>query len=204
MSQTGGIGFSRNYNKGAIPVWQHDKSLQLVQGGFALATTNLVNGQVIPAGTPLAYDESARTATVLNAAKVNTAALATDTAIKVNKGHNFVVGQNAAVSVGGAAYAISSIDQSNSAYDVLNLATALGVALNPNDTLFGSSANGATAAALPAGLNGLLYEETLVNTSQVASVSAVIKGTVYARRIPYNSAIAALEAFDGIVFSQSK
>lgn len=47
-------------------------------------------------------------------------------AIKVKKGHNFKVGDFVMTGVGGKAYAISKIDETNKSYDEITVATTLG------------------------------------------------------------------------------
>jgi len=43
-----------------IPVFQ--KVLELARGGFTLDATGLTAGDIIPAGTPIAFDEATRKA----------------------------------------------------------------------------------------------------------------------------------------------
>lgn len=201
--QNSGIGFKRTPSGASIPVWMRDKALELASGGFVVSNTGLAIGQVVPAGTPLVFDEAARTATLMSAAKIHANASNSATAYQVEKGHNLKVGDYLAVAPGGAAYPITVIDTSNSAYDTVTVGTTLGVAVTAGQFAFGSTATGASAAALPA-INGLLYEELLVaDPAYKQSVSAVIRGTVYARRVPYSSALAALPGLAHIQYSQS-
>ncbi len=113
------------------------------------------------------------------------------------------VGDNlASGATGGKAYPITAIDKTNAGYDIITVGTSIG-AVAIGDTLYNSTATGATASALPAS-NGLLYEETQVfATGLQNSVGIVIRGTVYARRVPYSAAIAALAGLDDIIYSQS-
>lgn len=200
--QNSGVGFRRTYATASIPVWMRDKALELVQGGFVLVTTGLFPGQIIPPGTPLIYDESQRTATLGHFAKMYAAASNSATSYQVNKGHNLIVGDNLAAVTGGAAEAITAIDPTNAAYDTITVGTTLGVAVTVGESLFASTAAGESAAALPA-FNGLLYEETLFEGPYQVAVSAVIRGTVYARRVPYTSQLAALPGLAHIIYSQS-
>jgi hypothetical protein len=64
--------------------------------------------------------------------------------------------------------------------------------------VFGSSAAGATAASF-GGVNGLLYDEVTVGVG--VSCSVVIRGTAYARRVPYSAALET--ALPRIIYSQS-
>ncbi len=196
-----GLGFKRKLSTGGIPVWQGTgKDIQLAQGGFLLITTGLTIGAILLAGTPLVFDEAARTATVLHVGVAQATAGGAATAYRLKKGHTFKVGDYlASGAVGGKAYAITAIDTSNADYDELTVGTTIG-AVNAGDLLYASTATGATSSAYPA-INGLLYEETIVDTG--TSVSAVIRGTAYAHRVPYSAAIAALPGLDDIIYSQS-
>lgn len=206
--QTSGIGFKRSYAPSSIPVWQRDKGMLLASGGFALVQTGFSDLDVIPRGTPGVFDEAARTFTAVRTGTIFANASNTATTYQVAKSLNgkqplFKVGDNIAALTGGAAYPITSIDTSNVGYDVLTVGTTLGVAVVAGQTIFASSATGGTAAVLPA-INGLLYEETLVELGYQQSVSVVIRGAVYARRIPYTAQLAALPGLAHIIFSQSK
>jgi hypothetical protein len=194
------MGYTRIVGASGIIVWQgQDKDIQLAQGGFVLSATGLAADTIIPAGTPLVISESARTASILDYGIAQANAGGSATAYPVLKGHTFKVGDYlASGAVGGKAYAITAIDTSNSGYDTLTVGTTIG-AVTAGDLLYASTATGATASALPA-INALLYADTLANSGE--SVSAVIRGTVYARRVAYNAAIAAL--LDDIIYSQSK
>lgn len=199
-----GLGFTRNIPTGSIPVWQGDGAdIQTAQGGFRLVTTGFAAGDVIKAGTPLVFDEAARTATVLRAGVAYALAGGSATTYQMTKGGTLKVGDYlASGATGGKAYAITAIDTSNAAYDVLTVGTTIG-AVAAGDTLYASTATGATASALPAA-NGLLYDDQLIAVVDNSySVSAVIRGTVYARRVPYSAAIAALTGLRFIIYSQS-
>ncbi|MEO7016280.1 MAG: hypothetical protein ABI067_07025 [Leifsonia sp.] len=200
--QNSGAGFKRTYAGQSIPVFMRDKALELEQGGFNLVLTGLSNGQVIPRGTPIIFNEATRQATLGSFGKVYANASNSATAIQVAKGHNLIVGGYLAASTGGAAYAITAIDTTNAAYDTVTIGTTLGVAVVAGQTLFASTATGATAAALPA-FNGLLYEETYIDTALLVGVSAVIRGTVYARRTYWTAQLAALPGLAHIIYSQS-
>lgn len=201
------IGMTRSLGTNSIPIWQGlDKDIQLAQGGFVLAATGLPAFSIIPAGTPLVIDEAARTATMIGGAVLQANASSSATTYRVLKGSTVKVGDYLSVVAGGTAYAITTIDTTNSAYDVLTVGTTLGVGYSAGQTLFVSTATGATASAYAA-VNALLYEDTIVPaTGVLVSVSAVIRGTVYARRIPYaySAGLAALAGLKNIIFSQSK
>jgi hypothetical protein len=201
---SGGIFISRTNFTNSPPVWQGtNKDIQLLQGGCTLVITGLTVGSVIPSGVPLVYSESTRLATILHTAISYETAGGTATTYKVNKGHSIVVGDYlASGAVGGKAYAVTVIDTSNELYDSLTVGTTIG-AVTAGDTLYASTATGATASALPA-INARLYEDAIVRSG--VTVSPVIRGTVYARRVPNSSAIEAALKTNGayIIHSQSK
>ncbi len=187
-----------------IPIWQGlDKDIQIAQGGFALVLTGLTPGSMLPAGTPLVIDEAARTATAVPVGTLQAAATGSPTQYRINKNSGFVVGSNFAFAgTGAAAYPITAIDTTNSGYDLITVGTTIGNGA-VGAGVFASSATGATASAYTAGINALLYDDTLANVGE--SVSAVIRGTVYARRIAsYSAGLAALAGLKNIIFSQSK
>jgi hypothetical protein len=192
------IGPTRTSASQAIPVWQ--RVIENAQGGFTLDKTALVDGQLIPAGTPMGYNEATRLARVIKQATIYSDAGGTDTAYNVLKGHNFAVGDFISSGVGGKSYAITAIDTTTyTDRDVITVGTSLGAALT-GVALFQSSASGATAGALIAAPRGLLYEDTYVATNK--EVAVTIRGTVYERRVPATTAsIKAL--IPNIIYSQS-
>lgn len=195
------MGIKKTAGGSGIPVWQGTgKDIQLSQGGYALASTGLAADTLIPAGTPVVFSESTRTATILGTGVAQADAASNATAYPVLKGHTLKVGDYLATgAAGGKAYAITAIDSTTyTDKDVLTVGTTIG-AVTAGDLLYASTATGATASAYPA-VNGLLYDDTLANSGE--SISVVIRGTVYARRVPYNTSIAAL--LDDIIYSQSK
>lgn len=193
------IGYEKRTSTGKIPVF--GSHAETAPGGFLLVTTGLAIGATLAAGTPLVLDYDARTATALHTGIVQTTAGGTATTYQVKKGHTLAVGDNIATGpVGGKAYPITAIDATNADYDVLTVDTTIGAA-TAGSLLFASTATGATASVLPA-VNGLLYEEAIV--ANKTSVSAVIRGTVYARRVPYSAAIASLAGLKNINYIQSK
>ena len=198
------MGITREVGSNSIPVWQGtDKDIQLAQGGFLLSATGLADKALIPAGTPVVFDEANRTASILGTEVAQANAAGTDVAYKVLKGHTLKVGDYlASGATGGKAYAITAIDTSNADYDTVTVGTTIG-AVTAGDLLYASTATGATASALPA-INGLLYADTLSGAGE--DVSVVIRGTPYARRVPYSAAIAAALKTNGtyIIYSQSK
>lgn len=205
---SGGAGFIRNPFPSSVPIWQgHGKDIQLAQGGFALGATGLPSGTIIPAGTPMIYDEAARTAIIgSGGGTLEAAAAANPVTYRLNKGSTIKVGDNIALTIGGDAHPVTAIDTSNAAYDVYTVGTTIGNAA-VGASVYVSSAAGVAAGVYPTTINGLLYEDSQVPVSgQTTTVSVVIRGTVYARRIPYvvTGGLAAISGLDDINFSQSK
>ena len=182
-------------------VWQ-DVS-DNASGGFLLNKLDISDDVEIVAGTPLGFDESTRIATILKTVSLYADATNTATTYQVKKGHLFKVGNYIGHVVGGKAYAITSIDTSNSNYDVLTVGTTLGVTMVSGDTIFQSSATGATACAYYVTPKALSYETATMSTGQ--AIDAVLEGIVYARRIPsLDSALRTqIRSFSDIVFSDS-
>ena len=198
---SGGMGITRTPTKSGIPVYQGTaKDIQLLQGGCLLNTTGLTAGNIIPAGTPVVYDEVTRVASILHNARAQANASASAVNYPVEKGHSLVVGDYlASGAVGGKAYPITAIDTSNASFDTITVGTTIG-AVTAGDLLFASTATGATASALPA-INGLTYDEVIVSSN--ISLSVVIRGTVYARRVPWSAAIEALSGLKQFIYSKS-
>lgn len=181
-----------------VPIWQ--KILMYAQGGFTLDYTGFTAGDTIKAGSIVGFDESTRIAKIQKVAIVQANATNSATAIRVTKGRQAKSGDYVAKTIGGAAYAITAIDTSNAAYDVLTVGTTLGVALTAGDVLYVSSATGAAAGAYTITPKGLLYEDAIAGTD--THISVVTSGTVYDRRIPGSGSVIQ-GALPLIIFSQS-
>lgn len=176
--------------------WQ--KIIETSSGGFSLITTDFPKGYLLPAGTPIVFDESTRKVIPVITAKVYEYADANATAYKVYKGHVLIVGNYIGIDkAGGAAYAITDINTSNAAYDVITVGTTLGAA-NEYQAIFKSSETGATAGTYIKP-NGGLYEDTSIDDN--TDVSVVIRGTLNARKAPAYPSDANLST---IIFSQSR
>lgn len=201
---------------GDIPIWQNPEDLQKHQGGFKVSNMPSATS-LVPGGTPVKVDESARTAAICYQFEVYEDATDTATAIKVvkystNFGNLAVVGMNlmkepATLATAGAAYPIASggIDTTTSAdYDILTLETTLGVALTAGDILIEADSEHATTAKVLYTPNAITYADILNDNDDLQHTCAgVYFGSVYDRRI---RAIAAIEmaALTQINFSQSK
>ena len=194
-----GLQIKREFGVNQIPVFQ--KEFEVAQGGFKLDITGLPSGEIVTPATPMGFDEVARKATVLKSAVLVEAATDATTGYKVKKGHFLVVGEDVGADEGGAAYAITSIDKTNANYDVVTLATTLGVALDAGHVLFKSSANGADVAALHVTPKGLLFDNVKIEDN--VSCAVVLRGTVYKRRIANGIPEAVQSALHMITFSES-
>jgi len=193
-----GIGYKRTEGTGDIPVWQGTgKDIQLAQGGFLFEKGGLPDGTIIKAGTPMIFNEETRKARFIATGKVIEVAAADATTYKVAKGHTFKVGDNFASKPSDKAYPITGINTSNPDYDVITLGTTIG-AVAADAMVFASSETGASNSSF-GGVNGLLYRDQKVGDGE--SCSVVVRGTVYARRIPFSKELET--ALPRIIFSQS-
>lgn len=193
-----GLGYKRTDSTGDIPVWQGTgKDIQLAQGGFYLEKGGLPVGTIIKAGTPMVFNETTRKAMFLATGKVVENAAADALSYKVAKGHTLKVGDNFAAKPQSAAYPITVIDKSHVDYDLVTLGTTIG-AVTANSLVFGSSTTGAANSSFGA-VNGLLYRDQKIDDGE--SCSVVIRGTVYARRVPYSKELET--ALPRIIYSQS-
>lgn len=185
---------------GLVPIWQ--TMLETAQGGFTLdsSDTGFADDDVIKGGTAMTYNEATRIATPMIGAKLQANATNVATTYRVPKNSGLKVGDPVYAVKGGVADAITAINTSNAAYDTITVGTTLGVALNTGDSLFIASAEGATAGGFNGTPKGLLYEDYVIGSD--INVAIVIRGTVYARRIPAGGAD--LEAALPLIrFSQS-
>lgn len=114
------------FNRNAVPAakepfWR--KEVKMLPGGFSLKDTFPV-GSVIRKSSPIYVDFATMSAAVVKVGKVLTGG--TTTAPRVAKGHNFVVGDLVMkIGVTGKAVNVSSIDRTNSEYDVITFSAAL-------------------------------------------------------------------------------
>ncbi len=194
-----GLTLKKEVSSGRIPVFQ--KEFEVAQSGYNLDISDLPVDEIVPVGTPISCSDVTRKATVLKSAVLLENEADNETEYKVLKGHFLKVGEDVGAVIGGAAYAITAIDTSNSGYDVVTLGTTLGVALNAGDVLVKSSANGANACALHVVPTGLILDDAKIQEN--VSCASVLRGTVYARRIANGVHSAVKTALNLIVFSDS-
>lgn len=115
-------------------------------GGFNPDLSAFPKGSVVQTGTPIQIDEATRQAKVHVAVKVYEAAASGATSVKVAKlkgGSVLSTGQNvmvapATIAGAGTGYAVSAVDSTNTAYDVLTLGAALGANLAEGAILVGN------------------------------------------------------------------
>ncbi len=175
-------------------IWQRVD--QLAQGGFTIDAAGFTG--TILAGAPVLFNEETRVAKILKLAEIFETA-GSVTSYKIAKGHNLAVGDHVSKTVGGAAYTITAINTTNAAYDTITVGTTIG-AVTAGEAIFKSSASGASAGALDVAPNGLLYDDVTVGVED--SVAVVLRGTVYAKRIPAVPA-SAKTGMPHIIFSNS-
>lgn len=190
----------RTLLSGTIPVFGHDKAMQLAQGGFNLDLTGLAAGATVPAASVLGYDEATRVAKLLKTAKVIEAVASNGVNIKVAKGHLLQNGD--ILTSGGAAKAVTGINKDNAAYDVVTVSATLG-AIPEAGTVYAAAADVADGAAFAVGPRGLLWNSVVVPADDYVFVDVVIRhANVYQRRIP--AVTDSIKAkLPNIIFSQS-
>lgn len=99
-----------------------------IRGGVSVNVTEL-GGDYLREGAVLSAPVNG-ICHVVKIAEVAAAVEAADTAIKVGKGHNFKVGDFIMAGVGGKAYAITAINDTEKDHDTLTVGTSLGVAIS--------------------------------------------------------------------------
>lgn len=175
-----------------INIWQGQP--ETAQGGFTVNDAGFVKGDVIPAGTPIHFDEQTRMALVGKVGVVTEAAAIDAVAYKVKKGGLLKVGSTVNA-VDGTAKAVTTIDKTNANYDLVTVAATLGVAVAVGDAIYVDDAGFSD-------VSGLSYEERTIGANGIASISVVCEGVVYARRItPVPASVVA--QLPQIRFSQS-
>lgn len=116
-----------------------------IRGGVSVVTSEIVS-DFLPEGTAISTPDSNGKSHIIKWAKVQADAGATATKYKVVKGHQFKVGDVVMLATSAAAYAITAIDTTNSAYDELTVGTTL-TAASTGAYLYQASAAGASGSA---------------------------------------------------------
>jgi hypothetical protein len=151
--------------------------LEDIPGGGVIVASELTQSSV-EEGTPVGVDSNGLYH-VVKTAIVTEQAANDATAYKVGKGHNFKVGDFIASKTGAKAYAITSINTSETDYDTLNVGTTLGVIVAVNEVLIQAAGQSATTTSAfkypPVGLTGTGFDIVASNnhTSDI-----VVRGSV--------------------------
>lgn len=174
-----GLQIKKTSVKSAIPIWQTGRSPETAQGGFVLEHRRN-DGEIVPGGSLVVYDETTRKAAEVVSASLTENATNIATSYKVKKGAGFKVGDPIAAAIGGTPQTITVIDVADSNFDKLTVGTTLGVDLAAGKTIFKVESDG----SLPGDKFGLLYEDTVITGADSTDVAVVLRGTVYENRIP--------------------
>lgn len=179
-----GLNIKKEIVNSGVAVWISVQETAL--GGFTLDKTGHTDGALLPAGSPVTFNEATRLAVVAKTAIIFADAVSGVTSLQVKKGSSLNVGSSVAGTT------VTAINTSNANYDVLTLAIGSNAAF-----LAGASVGSESIA----NVKGLTYEEVIVGDN--VSLSVVNRGTVYARRTPSNTAGLAA-ALPLIIFSQAR
>lgn len=127
-----------------------------IRGGVGVKTSEL-GGDYLFEGTPLGAAVNGL-CSVVKYAKVITAVAADATTIEVEKGHHFKVGDFVTSDEKAKAYAVTAIDKTNTAKDVITVGTTLGVAIAVNGCIVEAAAEAAGDTSelkvIPQSING--------------------------------------------------
>lgn len=138
-----------------------------LSGGFNLEDDKLVDGVYLPHLAPLAIDFTTRKAVAVKNVKIYEDAASDATKLKIEKNSLAYVGM--IIGTGAKGATVSAIDKSNSSYDELTVAAALGATVKAGQVLFEASATGGTTVKNVA--NFLNYARVKVENG--ATVTAV-------------------------------
>lgn len=137
------IEFKQTHYAGHTPEFWRGEA-KILPGGFK-PKTDLPIGTVVRKATPVYVDFDNGTAAIVKTAQVLSGS--TTTKVRVPKGHYFAVGDRVAKNGDGAASpTISSIDKTNSDYDVLNLSAGI-TGVTEGDIIVESTEKTETTAA---------------------------------------------------------
>lgn len=143
-----------------------------IPGGVTVSVANL-GGSAILEGTPLAKGTNGLFV-VCKTATIIAKATATATTYDVAKGHHFKVGDRFATD-GANGQAITAIDKSNPAKDVITVGTTLGAEITAGTTAFESSGTNKTLKNAPIAVAGSNYSVNGENLFVDAWVMAVVR-----------------------------
>ena len=156
------------------------KVFELFTGGFAIRPDGFTKGVVLPRGSLLKVDESARTAIPIKTAVLTATAVNGASGFHVDSGHHFKVGEHIYLENTASAHQITIatdtyIAINNAAGNNIGSAGIGGVLVHAAGT---ADAGSAEIKTVP---NGILRYDTHVATGEFATVA--VRGSVYKRRI---------------------
>jgi hypothetical protein len=158
-----------------------DSILEDWTGGAVLNRTRLKTDTTeILAGTLLYVADGA--AEICKSALVITGGTATG--IRVNKAHQFIVGEFVCIAVGDAAMPITVITTTETAYDTITIGTTLGVTPSVGQVLMEAAAQAGDDCTLLYTPNAILLSTTNVEKAN-PTCAAVVRGTVRNDALPY-------------------
>lgn len=123
-----------------------------IRGGVSVKVSEL-GGDFLNEGAVLSAPDNG-ICHVVKIAVLSAEATETETDIKVNKGHNFKVGDFIMADEGGKAYAITSIITTEKTYDTIKVKTSLGVKIEKGGFIIESAAGTSKLKYTPFSLVG--------------------------------------------------
>ena len=117
-----------------------------IRGGVSVKVSEL-GGDYLREGAVLSAPDNG-ICHVIKMAELAVEAGASETKIKVKKGHNFVNGDYVMADEGGKAYAITTIDGTNKDYDVITVGTTLGTIAKGGFLIEAAAESSDTSSAL--------------------------------------------------------
>ena len=108
-----------------------------IPNGVTVATTELVNGGILPEGAIVGKDSSTGVYHLIKTAVLAANAANDATTYTVKKGHHFKVGDFISAGIGKKAYAITAIatNSGDATCDDLSVGTTLGVAISAGEAI---------------------------------------------------------------------
>ena len=157
-----------------------------IPNGVTVATTELVNGGILPEGAIVGKDSSTGVYHLIKTAVLAANAANDATTYTVKKGHHFKVGDFISAGIGKKAYAITAIatNSGDATCDDLSVGTTLGVAISAGEAIVqaAAQATGNTSAlkyAAPYAVVGDSYNVVAgTNIFAQAWLIGVIKGAL--------------------------
>lgn len=162
-------------------LWDESKSTR-ANGGFSLADVLPSASTYVLKGAPISVNHTSRVANLVKTGLVVTGS--TTTATRVEKNHEFKVGDVIANAVSGNGVAITAIDTSNADYDVLSHLTN-GGAFTAADVIFEATAVGSSDATYKYEANALLSDNIKnVGTPTLTAVIGALE--IQEANLPYS------------------